>query len=167
MSCDREYLEKQRLIFSETWSPSFCIVWNCFDDFRKNLPKSIGRFNRNENTSFPKRRWVRSKNFCLSSALLFSLAVTSKIVLRPSWDLSTWNNTCFLFKCRVTFRLRQFLKATFGTLALYILRLSCLGISNTYKNSFCFLSQTETFQNDVEYVPEMSFWALLCLIFWL
>ena len=24
-----------------------------------------------------------------------------------------------------------------------------------YKNSFCFLSKTETFQNDVEYVPKL------------
>ena len=73
----------------------------------------------------------------------------------------------FFFKKRITFRLRQFLKATFGLLALYILRLRCLGISNTYKNSFCFLSKTETFQYDVEYVPEKSFWARLGLTFWL
>ena len=112
--------------FSETWSSSFRIVCNCFDGFRPNLPKNIGRFHRKENTNFPERRLVRSKNVCLSSALLFSVAGTTKIVLRPSWDLSTWNNTCLLFKCRVTFRLRQFSKATFGTLAAYILRLRCL-----------------------------------------
>ena len=153
--------------FLETWSSSFCIVSNSFDDFRPNLPKNIGRIHRTENTNFQKRRWVRSKNVSLSSALLFSLAVTTKIVLRPSWDLSTWNNTCFLLWCSVTFRLHQFSKATFGTLALYILRLRCLGIKNTYKNSFCFLSKTETFQNDVEYVPQMSFWALFGLILWL
>ena len=134
---------------------------NRFDDFRPNLPKNNGRFQRKENTNFPKRRLVRSKNVCLSSALLFSLAITTKVVLKLSWDLSTWNNTCLLFKCRVTFRLRQFSKATFGTLAVYILRLRCLGISNTYKNNFCFLSKTETLQNDVVYVPEMSFSALL------
>ena len=79
----------------------------------------------------------------------FSLVVTKKYVLRTSWGLSTWNYTCFLFKCRVTFPLRQFSKATFGTFDLYILRLRCLGISNTYRNSFCFLSKTETSQNDV------------------
>ena len=149
MSCDTEYLKKQRLIFSETWSPSFCIVCNCFDDFRTNLPKNIGRFQRKQNTKFPKWRWVRSKNVCWSYALLFSLVVTKKYVLRTSWGLSTWNYTCFLFKCRVTFPLRQFSKATFGTFDLYILRLRCLGISNTYRNSFCFLSKTETSQNDV------------------
>ena len=77
----------------------------------------------------------------------FSLVVTKKYVSRTSWGLSTWNNTCFLFKCRVTFRLRQFSKATFGALVLYIPRLRCLGISNTYKNSFCSLSKIETFQN--------------------
>ena len=145
------------MVFSETWSSSFCIVCNCFDDFRTNLPKNNGRSHRKENTNFPKWRWVRSKNVCWNSALLFSLAVTTKIVLRPSWDLSTWNNTCFLLWCRVTFRLHQFSKATFGTLALYILRLRCRVISNTYKNSFCFLRKTETFRNDVKYVPKNVF----------
>ena len=66
----------------------------------------------------------------LSAALLFSLVVTKEYVLRTSWGLSSWNNTCFLFKCRVTFRLRQFSKARFGTLALYILRLGCFVKSN-------------------------------------
>ena len=56
-----------------------------------------------QNTKFPKRRWVRPKKFFLSAALLFSLVVTKKIVLRTSWDLSTWNNTCSLFKFRVAF----------------------------------------------------------------
>ena len=88
--------------------------------------------------------------------------------MRTCWDLSTWNNTCCLFKCRVTFRLRYLSpNATFGTLALYILRLRCLAISNTNKNSFFFLRKTEVFQNDVEYVPKMSFWALVGLILWL
>ena len=167
MSCDIEYLEKQPLIFLETWSSSFCIVCSCFDDFRTNRPKIIGRFHQKENTNFPKQRWVRSKIVFLSSPGLFSLVVTKKSVLRASWELSTWNSTCFLFKCRVTFRLRQFSKAAFGTLALYILRLRCFVISNTYKNSFCFLSKLETFQNDAEYVPKLSFWALLGLFLWL
>ena len=132
MSWDAEYLKKNSFsFFSETWSPSFCIVCNCFDDFRPNLPENIGQSHRKENTKFPKWRCVRSKNGCSSYALLFSLVVTKKYVLRTSWDLSTWNNTCFLFKFRVTFRLRQFSKATFGTLALYILRLRCLAIQNT------------------------------------
>ena len=159
--------KKQLLIFSETWSPSFCIVCNCFDDFRTNLPKNIGQFHRKQNTKFPKWRWVRSKNVCFSSALLFSLVLTKKYVLRTSWGLSFWNNTCFLFKCRVTFRLRQFSKVRFGVFAVYFLRLRCLGISNTYKNSFCFLSKPETFQNDVQYVPKMTFWALVGLLLWL
>ena len=71
MSCDIEYLEKQLLIFLETCFSSFCIVCNCFDDFRTNLPKVIGQFHGKENTNFPKRRCVRSKNVCLISALLF------------------------------------------------------------------------------------------------
>ena len=143
------------------------IVCICIDDFCTNLPKNNGRFHRKQNTKFPKGGWVRSKNFFLSAALLFSLVVTKKYVLRFSWGLSTWNNTCFLFKCRVTFRLGQFSKARFGTLALYILRLRCLLISNTYKNRSCFLSKTETFQSDVEYVPKMSFCALVGLLLWL
>ena len=76
MSCDTEYLWKQLLIFSETWASSFCIVCNCFDDFRTNLPKNNGRSHRKENINFPEWRWLRSKNVCLSSALLFSLVVT-------------------------------------------------------------------------------------------
>ena len=155
------------VFFSETWSSSFWNVCNCFDDFRTNRPKNTRRSHRKENTNFAKWRWVRSKNVCLSSALVFSLVVTKKYDLRTSWGLSTWNKTCFLFRCRVTFRPGKFSNATFGTLALYILRLRCLGISNTYKNSFCSLSKTETFQNDVVYVPEMSFWALLGWILWL
>ena len=147
--------------FSETWSSLFRIVCNCFDDFRTNFPKNNGRSHRKENINFPKWRWIRSKNVCLSSALLFSLVLTKIYVLRTSWGLSTWNKTCFLFKCRVTFRLGQFSKARFGTLALYNLRLRCLVISKTYKNSSFLLSKTENFRNDVEYVPEMVFWALL------
>ena len=160
--------KKQLLIFSETWSSSFWIVCNYLDDLRTYRPKSIGRSHRKENTNFAKWRCVRSKNICSSSALLFSLVVTKKYDLRTSWGVSTRNNTCFLFKCRVTFWLRYFSpNATFGTLALYILRLRCLGISNTYKNSFSFLCKTATFQNDVVYVPQMSLWALLGWIVWL
>ena len=101
--------------FRKTWSSSFCIVCNCFDDFRTNLPKNFGRIHRKENINFPKWRCIRSKNVCLSSTLLYFLAVTTKMVLRPSWDLSTWNNTSLLFKCRVTFWLRKFSNTTFGT----------------------------------------------------
>ena len=153
--------------FLDTWSSSFCNVWKWLNDFRKNHPKKIGLIHQKENASFPKRRWVRFKIVCFSSGLLFSLVVTIKYVLRTSWGLSIWKKTCFLFKCRVTFRLRQFPNATFGTLALYILRLRCLVISNTYKNSFCFLSKTETFQNDVGCFPKVSVWAPLGVFFWL
>ena len=131
MSCVIEYLKKQLSFFSETWFSSFCTVCNCFDDFRTNLLKNNGRSHRKEHTNFPKWRWVRSKIVCLSSALLFSLVVIKKSVLRTSWDLSIWNNTCSLSKCRVTFQLRQFSKVRFNILALYILRLRCLMISNT------------------------------------
>ena len=87
MSWDIEYLEKQLLIFLETWSSSFCIVCNCFDDFRTNLPKNFWRFHRKENTNFSKRRRVRSKIVFLSSAGVFRLVVTKKSVLRTSSDL--------------------------------------------------------------------------------
>ena len=166
MSCVTEYLEKkQLLIFSETWSSSFWIVCNCFDDFRTNRPKNIGRSHRKENTNFAKWHCVRSKNICSSSALLFLWFVTKNYVLRTSWGLSTWNNTCFLFNCRVTFWLRYFSpNATFATLVLYILRLRCLAIPNTYKNSSFFLRKTENFQNDLEYVPKIFFelWWACC-----
>ena len=98
-----------------------------------------------QNRTFPKRRWVRSEKVFLSSAGLDSLVVTTTSVLKTSSDLSTWNNTCFLFKCRVTFRLRQFSKVRFGTLALYILRLRCLVISNIYKKQLLFLEQNRNF----------------------
>ena len=95
-----------------------------------------------QNRNFPKRRGVRSKNVFSSSGGLDSLVVNEKAVLRTCWDLSTWNNTCFLFNCGVTFRLRYFPpNATFGTLALYILRLRCLAIPNTWKNSFWFFQK--------------------------
>ena len=59
--------------------------------------------------------------------------------MRTCWDLSTWNNTCFLLKSRNRFWLRYFFpNATFGALALYILRLRCIAVPNTYKNSFWF-----------------------------
>ena len=134
----RKLRKKQLLIFSETSSSSFWIVCNCFDDFPTNRPKNIGRSHRKENTNFPKRRGVLSKFVCLNSAFVFSLVVTRKYVLRTSWGLSTWNNTCFLFKCRVTFWLRYLSNATFGTLALYILRLRCFAIQNTLKKKTAF-----------------------------
>ena len=71
-----------------------------------------------ENRNFPKTRWVRSRKVFLSSARLYSLVVNKRAVLRTCWDLSTWNNTCFSFKCKITFWLRYFSKATFGTFAL-------------------------------------------------
>ena len=150
MSCDTEYLKKQLLIFfgNVVSVVLYCVQlfwWFSHKPSEKYWPIS------------PKAKHKISKK---------TLSTFQKNVSRTSSDLSTWNNTCFLFECRVKFRLRQTSKATFGTLALYILRLRCLGISNTYKNSFCFLSKIETFQNDVEYVPKMFFWALLGLFLW-
>ena len=168
MSCDTEYLEKNSFwFFRKRGLRRFGLCAFVLMIFVQTVRQNSGRSHRKDNTNFAKWRWVRSKNVCLSSALLFSVVVTRKYDLRTSWGLSTWNNTCFLFRSRVAFRPRKFLNATFGSLALYILRLRCLRISNTYKNSFCFLSKTETFQNDVVYVPEMSFWALLGWILWL
>ena len=159
MSCDTEYLERKILTFSETWSSSFCIVNNCLDDFCTNLRIFFGQFHRKKNTNFPKLRWERSKKVCLSSALIFSLVVTKKYVLRTSWGLSAWNNTFFLFNCRVTFRLRQFSKAKFGTLALYILGLRCLAIPNTYKNSFRFSFRKRGLRRFVLYAIVLMFFV--------
>ena len=91
--------------FSETWSPSFCFVCNCFDDFRTNLPKINGRFHRKQNTKIPRRRWVHSKNFFLSGALLFSLVVTKVNCFENFFRSLYLEKKCFLFKCRVTCRL--------------------------------------------------------------
>ena len=107
MSCDTEFLEKKQfLIFSETWFSAFCIVCNCFDDFCTKLPKNIGRFHRKQNTKFPKRHWLRSKNDFWALLCFFLWLYLKKNVLTTSSELSTWNNTCFLFIRRVTFRLR-------------------------------------------------------------
>ena len=141
--------------FLETWSSSFCIVCNWFDDFRKNHPKSIGLFHQKESTNFAKRRWVRFKIVFLSSALLFALVVVKKYVLRTSWGLCL-EKYVFFVQMQSQVSAAQFPKVRFGTLALYILRFRCLVMSNTYKNSFCFCSKTETFQNNVGYIPKMS-----------
>ena len=64
----------------------------------------------------------------------------------------------------------------FGTFALYILRLRCLAISDTYKNSFCFflaqhnLSKTtlSTFQRFREIIPifvRLQYKVLPALVF--
>ena len=143
MSCDTEYLEKNSFwFFRKRGLRRFGLCAIVLMIFVQTFRKNNGRSHQKENINFPKRRWIRSKNVCLSSALLFSLVLTKNYVLRTSWGLSTWNNTCFLFKCRVTFRLGQFSKARFGSLALYILRLRCLAVPNTYKNSFWFFSET-------------------------
>ena len=135
MSCDTEYLKKQLLIF---FGNVVSVVLYCvqrFWWFSHKPSEKNGRLRRKQNTKFPRRRWVSSKNVFLSTALLFSLVVTKKYVLRISWSLYTWSNRCFLFKGRVLFQVRQLLKARFGTLALYILRLRCLVIWNIYKSS--------------------------------
>ena len=152
MSCDTEYLKKQLLIFSETWSPSFCLVCNCFDEFRTNLPKKIGQFHRKQNTKFPKRRWVRSKKF-FRELPQTSLLGTIRVFC---------SNAESSFGCARLRRLR---------LVLWLFT-SCVWDVLWYdiedfKNSSCFLSKTETFQNDVEDVPKMSFWALVGLLLWL
>ena len=165
MSCDIEYLKKQ-LLFLE------------------------------QNRNFPKRLCVRSKNVFLSSGVLVALVVTKKSVLRTSSDLSTWNNTCFLFKCRVTFGCASFRRlglvfwlftsCVWDVLQYRILRKKQLLIfSKTWSSSFCIVcncfddfrtnlpkkfgrfrrKKTPTFQNDVEYVPKKSVWALICYFF--
>ena len=107
------------------------------------------------------------QNCLFELCFAFSFGYNSKICFENFLRSLYLEQYVFLFKCRVKFRPPRFSKARFGTLALYILRLRCLVILNTYKNSFCFLSKTETFRYGVEYVPEMFSWALLVLILWL
>ena len=79
MSCDTEYLKNSFWFFRKRGlrrSDNF--VCNCFDDFCTNLPEIIEHFHQKQNTKFPKRRWLRSKNVFLSAAMLFSLVVTRK-----------------------------------------------------------------------------------------
>ena len=145
------------------------VVLDCVHSFWRFLYKSlknVGQCHQNQLSFLLKWRWGRPKVFALSCASLVSLVVNKKDVVKSS-RLMFVNYYLFLFDCSVGFCLRYFSKSTFSTLALYILRLRCLVISNTYKNSFCSLSKTETFQNDVEYVPKMSVWALLCFFLWL
>ena len=161
----RILIKKQLLIFSETWPSSFWIVCNCYDVFRTNLPKNNGQSHRKENINFPKWRWVRSKNVCLSSALLFSLVVTKKYVLRTSWGLSTWNNTCFCSNAESRFGWASFRRLG---LVLWLFK-SCVWDVLWYriliKRAVPWAKQT--FQNDVEYVPNFPFWALVGLLLWL
>ena len=89
----------------------------------------------------------------------FFFGCKKKYVLRTSWGLSTWKNTCFLFKCRVMFRPRQFSKARFGTSALYILGLRCLAIPNTYKNSFRFSFRKRGLRRFVLYAIVLMFFV--------
>ena len=45
-------LKRELLIFSETCSPSFCILCKCFDDFRTNLPKVMGDLTERKTRTF-------------------------------------------------------------------------------------------------------------------
>ena len=110
--------------------------------------KSNGRSHRKENTNFPNWRWMRSKLVCLSSASLFSLVVTKKYVLRTSWVSLLEILRVFCSNAESSFGC-----ASFRTLRL-VLRLftSCVWDILGYRilvNSFCFLSKTKTFQDDV------------------
>ena len=96
----------------------------------------------------------------------FFLVVTKKAVLRTSSDLSTRNNTCFLFKCRLTLAALVMERQVWYFRFLHpAFQMSC-DMEYLKKNSFCFLSKKQTFQNDVEYVPKMSFVDLVGLFLW-
>ena len=138
------------------------------------------------------------KKVFLSSGGLDYLVVYKKAVLRTFTDLSIWNKTRFLFKCRVMFWLRYFLNATFDTLALSSCVWDVLQYRIIKEKQLWFFwkrglrrfglyavvlmiflqtfreilgdfteKKTPTFQNDVEYVPKLSVWALLCFFLWL
>ena len=73
MSCNTEYLKKQLLIF---FGNVVSVVLYCvqrFWWFSHKPSEKNGRLRRKQNTKFPRRRWVSSKNVFLSTALLFSL----------------------------------------------------------------------------------------------
>ena len=176
------------------------VVLDCVHSFWRFLYKSlenVGQCHQNQLTFLLKWRWGRPKVFALSCASLVSLVVNEKAVVRSS-RLMFVNYYLILSDCSDGFCLRWFSKAMFSTLALYILRLRCLVISNTYKNRFWFFwkrgirrfvlcaivltifvqtvrkilgdfteRKTQTFQNDVEYVPKLSFWALMGFFLWL
>ena len=191
--------KKQLLIFSETWSSSFWIVCNCFDDFRTNRLKSIVWSHRKENTNFAKWRWVSSKSICSSSALLFSLVVTKKYVLRTPWRSLYLEQYVFFVQMPSHVLAAVFFERYvryFGSLH-PAFEMSC-DTEYLEKNSFWFIRKrglrrfglyaivlmtfaqtvrkvisdfserkTPTLQNDVECVPKMSVWALLCFFLWL
>ena len=65
----------------------------------------------------------------------FFFGCNKKKLFREPPQISLLGTIRVFFSNAVKFRLRQTSKATFGILALYILRLRCLVLSNTYKNS--------------------------------
>ena len=105
---------------------------------------------------FPRQRWVRCQYVFFKYGGLVASIVTEEAVSRTSSDLSNWNNTSFCsnavsrFGCARLRRLR---------LILWLFT-SCVRDVLWYRiliESFCFLSKTETFQNDLQYVSKMSF----------
>ena len=198
MSCDTEYIEKSSFwFFRKRGRRHFGLCAIVLMIFLQAVRKIMGDLTKRKTPTLQNDVEYLPK-ISVRALLCFFIVVTKKYVLRTSWGLSTWNNTCFSFNCRVTFWLRYLSpNATFGTSALYILRLRWLAIPNTYKNSFWFFwkrglrrfvlcaivlmifvqtfrkilgdlteRKTSTFQNDVEYVPKMSVWALLCFFLW-
>ena len=167
MSCNTEYLKKQLLIF---FGNVVSVVLYCVQTFwwlSHKPSEKIWAISPKTNTKIPKRRSVRSKFVFLNAALLFSLVVTNENCFKNLLRSLYLEQYGFFDQMQTHISAGLVLMAKFGTFALYILRLRCLGISNSNKNSFCFLRKTEIFQKDVEYVPERSFWALLGLILWL
>ena len=168
MSCDTEYLKNGFWFFRKRGLRCFVLyaICNCFDDFRTNRPKNNGRSNRKENTNFPKRRWVRSKNVCLSSALLFPSAITTKIVSRPSWDLYLEQYVFFVQMQSCVSAALVFEGYAWYFWSLHLASEMSCDIEYLWKK-LLFLEENRNFQNDVEYVPEMSFWALVGWLLWL
>ena len=137
MSCDTEYLGKNSFWFFRKRGLRRFGLCLFFWRFLYNSLKNVGQCHQNELTFLLKWRWRRPKVFALSCASLVFLVVNEKAVVRIS-RLFFVNYYLFLFDCSVGFCLRYFSKAMFSTLAPYILRLRCLVISNTQKNSFWF-----------------------------
>ena len=199
MSCDTEYLKKQLLIFSETWSPSFFIVCNCFDDFRTNLPKISGQFHRSKTQNFQKDvEYVPKKSFWALVGLILWLCIKmmfwelAEISLHETIRVAcsnaesrfgcaifprTLRSVLWLFTSCVwdVLRYRILIKTAFdffqkrGLRRFVLCAIVLMILAQTLRKLLGEFTEikTQNFQKDVEYVPKMSFWALLCFFLWL
>ena len=167
MSCDTEYLKKTAFDF---FGNVVCIVLYCVQLFRWFLHKPCEKYwaiSLEAKQKISKKTLSTFQKYVLERCSAFFFGCNQRNLFWEPPQISLLRKIRVFCSNAVTFRLRQFSKARFSTLAFYILHLRCLVISNTYKDSSCFLRKTEIFQNDFEYVPKSFFWALVGLLLWL